>query len=214
MYFTRIRSFYLFLIIVLPLMSKLVTGKTTNNPLNVAISGQYCIDHFVSYYYDGFGHLYIAGAQPDESIHISRADCNGFPQGLQLIHTFPTEKMKSFSLSFSGDSGYCSGSKADIDVRKPFQVVFTDCVWGDGGAQFPNVQTTMQFIASPVQPTLSPTHSPKIRSRLPTLAPTVADTSSDLICRLFEEIIWESNHESPSHSLAKNYFALCGPHDN
>ena len=81
------------------------TWKVIWAPIEVNVSFNQCIDHFCTVeYFDG--KIYVQSRQPDRSIHTSRGDCFGNPQGNLLQYQFDHTNQSNMDLTITM-SGRC-----------------------------------------------------------------------------------------------------------
>lgn len=126
----------------LPTPSPPTPSSSNPSPLSFQDVQIRCIDHFLAARYDGSGGVYVARAEP--LIHTSRGDCNGLPQGWQLIFQFDTRGRSSVSISISGTAlGRTCTGHFTTGTTATYQEVFTSCSWGETNAQFPIVTTSV-----------------------------------------------------------------------
>ena len=173
---------------------------------------QHCVDHYLMFKYDGNGHVLIAGADPYVRV-IFRADCYDYPQGWLTSVSFDVTKFsdQNIMVTVSGDDGdvQCLGSMY-INIHTEFEYIITNCVWGNSGAQFPMVTTSIAFENPPA---LSESFSSSItstttysrtsttsHSRTPTTTYSITSTTSysstpmvmtTLFCRQFHRYHWD-----------------------
>jgi hypothetical protein len=163
--------------------------------------------------YDGNGHVLIAGADTFAEVTI-RDDCNDYPQGWSSSVSFDVTKFsdQNIMVTVLGNDGnvQCSGSMY-INIHTRFDYTVSNCVWGNPGAQFPIVTTSVAFDNPPASnlsatPIASasgnPTTSSSGTSVASPSATPVASSSSNVVASSSSNVVASSSSNVVASSSA------------
>ncbi|OMJ85885.1 hypothetical protein SteCoe_12728 [Stentor coeruleus] len=120
---------------------------------------QYCIGNFIAVKYDGINSIFVGGAESSQLvhrkklnlmlfyIHKARSNCVTFYQGWLKIMDFNATGLTNFTISHEGaDTNLTCRGSSNFEVNKTKTIIYTDCAWYFGGAQFPYIK--VNFIAN------------------------------------------------------------------
>lgn len=181
---------------------------------------QHCVDHYLMFKYDGNGNVLIAGADLLAEVTI-RDDCNDYPQGWSSSVSFDVTKFsdQNIMVTVSGDDGnvQCSGSMY-INIHTRFDYTVPNCVWGNPGAQFPMVKTSVTFDNPAANPSITPMASHSSNQVVnPSSTPIASLSSNQVVNPSSTPIASSSSNQvfnpsstpiaSPSSNQADNHYS-------